>query len=121
LNEDEVARFLTDQGEEPGLASLILKMWDTDGDGRVTFDEFAMYWLDAEKLKDDALHVYRLAFNLFDENADGKVDEREFIKFSGTFGLTEGDQEARDRFAAADLDGDGVVSFPELVVALSLE
>jgi Ca2+-binding EF-hand superfamily protein len=121
LNQEEVAQFLSDQGEEPGLAPIIFKMWDTDGDGNVTFDEFAMYWLEAEKLTDDALHIYRLAFNALDENGDKKIDLDEFIKFSGTFGLTDGEQHARERFVTADLDGDGTISFPELVVALALE
>ncbi|XP_062601556.1 visinin-like protein 1 [Saccostrea cucullata] len=99
-------------------------VFDTDGDGQVTANEFAEKWIGiileaplavlferADVNKDNILtkHEFSLYFSSFDTNGDHSVTRTEFEHgwVSSGFGTT---QESDTFFAALDTDGDGRIT-----------
>jgi len=87
---------------------------DKDGDGELSFEEFAAYFqetLDMEN--EDPEETIRNMFSIFDRNADGDISTGEFAAILQKLGssLTVDDIEAV--IDEVDLDGDGQVSLEE--------
>lgn len=102
--------------KENGEALMnIMESADTDGSGEINYTEFIAATLDANVfMREDYL---RTAFNMFDSDGSGKIDNEEVI------GLLQGDElqnlvskEAiKTAMAEIDANGDGEIDFEEFM------
>eukprot|EP01126_Amoeba_proteus_P055113 TRINITY_DN681_c0_g1_i2.p1 TRINITY_DN681_c0_g1~~TRINITY_DN681_c0_g1_i2.p1 ORF type:complete len:498 (+),score=73.24 TRINITY_DN681_c0_g1_i2:86-1495(+) len=91
---------------------------DVNGDGQITWDEFLSYTeknhLNALSCIVDKLTSVRLAFELFDRDKSGGIDQNELQHVLKMVGVNI-PQESVQAMFEADSDGDGQITFPEFV------
>ncbi|XP_051143783.1 calmodulin-like protein 3 [Andrographis paniculata] len=101
---------------ENELSQMIDKV-DTNGDGYVDVDEFAMLYaavMEDEGRSDDDSDM-REAFNVFDQNGDGYITVDELRAVLASLGMKQGRtlEECKRMIKQVDVDGDGKVNFDE--------
>jgi Ca2+-binding EF-hand superfamily protein len=104
---------------------------DTSGDGRVSFDEFHLWWASDECMSlrqrlnasagiDDTWDTSDLEARMMEkrrgmEDGSGIVEYPEFRRLCRTLAAHLSEEEVAATFAAIDVDGSGGCSFPPLV------
>ncbi|XP_026194137.1 calcineurin subunit B [Cyclospora cayetanensis] len=99
------------------LVKRVLSIFDTNGDGRVSFIEF-LVGLSKLAAGTDELQKTKFAFDVYDINKDGHISNGElFAVMKMMVGNNLNDQQLQqlvDRtILQADKDGDGMISFEE--------
>ena len=104
------------EGKENGDALLaIMKGADTDGSGEINYTEFIAATIDANIfLREDYL---RTAFNMFDKDKSGKIDNEEVIALlSGEdLGAHVSQKAIGQAMKEIDANGDGEIDFDEFM------
>jgi Ca2+-binding EF-hand superfamily protein len=107
-------------GFSSGEISSVFCLADVDGDGQVSFAEFASLIIPSAsekigKLKKNfnSSKAIEDAFNKFDVNRDGKISVDELRNGLNNSGLRFSPAEVDTIFAIADIDGDGEISLDE--------
>jgi calcium-dependent protein kinase len=114
LTIDELKKGL--EGKENGEELLvIMKGADTDGSGEINYTEFLAATIDANVfLREDYL---RTAFNMFDKDHSGKIDNEEVIALLSGEDLSV--HVSKNAIGAAmkeiDANGDGEIDFEEFM------
>ena len=114
LSLEELQKGLRDK--ENGDKMLeVLKAADTDGSGEINYTEFLAATIDANIfMREDYL---RTAFNMFDKDGSGKIDNEEVINLLQGEDL--GNFVSKDAIGAAmkeiDQNGDGEIDFEEFM------
>ncbi|KAI6235312.1 Calmodulin-like protein 3 [Aphelenchoides besseyi] len=120
---DELEQAMSKCGVYPSKLELRLVMTqgDADGNGVITFDEFAALM---ETQKDRSRYDKRQLwqqFKLFDRDNDGFIELDEMFQIVKELSLGRYfPREIVDKlFREADVDGDGKISFDEFVMAVN--
>jgi calcium-dependent protein kinase len=71
----ELQKGLIGKDKDPKEIETIMRSVDTDGNGAINFNEFIAATLDASIYKD--YEKLEKAFNFFDKDRDGEIDENE--------------------------------------------
>jgi Ca2+-binding EF-hand superfamily protein len=121
LDESEIAKFLDQSGETATIAPIIIRIFDRNHDGSVTFNEFLEFVELSAKLDTEPLAVYRALFNAIDTDGSGELDAPELAEFARLLGLSLTGAEAQEVVSSVDRDGNGTISFAELILTLALE
>jgi len=91
------------------------KPGDTDGDNKVTLDEYAKavehYYSNPGNSHELALEVNKSVFDSIDLNGNGQIDSVEYAVFLISLGVSEAD--AKVAFERIDTNGDGYISRDE--------
>jgi calcium-binding protein CML len=87
---------------------------DVSGTGTIELNEF-MFMMAKRQQTDDAKNDPRAAFDVFDANKDGFIDEQELSDGMERLGEKLTLQECREIIATADKDKDGKLSFAEFL------
>ena len=111
IDEAELRLVVSALGADESEASRILREADTDGDGVISFAEFAAL---VRPLYDESGEALRRAFEMFDADGSGFIDRSELSLMLRKLGF---EWQGTNVFRAADTDGDGKVSFDEFVAA----
>ena len=109
IDADEMRHAVRSLGASGRDAARVLANADADGDGRVSFDEFCAL---VRPVYDDSGAALRAAFALFDGDGSGYIDRSELSKMLRRLGF---EWQGAHVFEAADVDGDGQVSYDEFV------
>ena len=109
IDADEMRHAVRSLGASGGDAARVLANADADGDGRVSFDEFCAL---VRPVYDDSGAALRAAFALFDGDGSGYIDRSELSRMLRRLGFA---WQGAHVFEAADVDGDGQVSYDEFV------
>jgi Ca2+-binding EF-hand superfamily protein len=107
LDEKELTAFLGQSGDGTELAPLIIRIFDSDRDGHVTFEEFVEFIDLSVKMDQEPLAVYRALFNAMDSDHSGELNADELIEFARFVGIQVTQAESAQMLAAVDRSGDG--------------
>lgn len=110
----DLLRSLGSYPTELEVAEL-MSMVDEDGDGAMSFDEFArllVFQNEEAELQEEA-QALRNAFAIFDHDGSGNLDAVEIRQALQKLGISLKQDEAEFLVGEIDKDGDGEVSFEE--------
>ncbi|KAM6987066.1 centrin-3 [Aplochiton taeniatus] len=92
----------------------ILKDYDRQGSGKITFDDFNEVVTD-RMLERDPKEEMLKAFKLFDDDESGKISLRNLRRVARELGENITDEELRSMIDEFDTDGDGEINQEEFV------
>lgn len=97
--------------------NLVIKEMDIDGDGEISFEEFAKVM--GVKLYDSFNDAeIRTAFNHFDKDGDGFITELELTECMARMGKNYSKREIKRMIKSIDTDGNGMISIDEFAKLL---
>lgn len=99
----------TDQEVQEMIAEV-----DTDGNGRVDFEEFVSLMNRRTKETDTEEEVIN-AFRVFDKEGNDTISSSELRHIMTTIGDKLTDEEVEEMIREADVDGDGYINYVEFV------
>lgn len=120
LDQYEFSCFLTSIGLDPRLTPACFKVFDSNHDGTLSFDEFLNYLKHCEKAQTDPRHLYRLIFDAIDQDKNGALDESEIVEFLNLLGIPVTPEIAKEEVQELDKNGNGRVEFEEICNSLGL-
>ena len=120
LDEEEIKSFLEEVGMEPEYARLIMRVFDVNKDGQISFDEFREFMKAMAQLERDPKKLYRMLFDAIDEDNNGSIDVEEMVEFAKCLGVELSGAEAEAAFKEIDKRSNGLIDFDELCRALEL-
>ncbi|TQN30297.1 Ca2+-binding EF-hand superfamily protein [Haloactinospora alba] len=100
------------------LWSTIKSSVDSDGDGKVSKDEYITFWMNADEseIRSYTDAITNALFDMADTSGDGSISEQEFAKFAKAQGL-KGD--SHSVFQELDTNGNGSLSKQEFADLVS--
>lgn len=118
LDLKELKTFMDKNNLEPQFANLAIRIFDKDGNGQISFDEFVEFTKALGKLDKDPIVLQRLLFSTLDKDNSGELDNKEIYSFFNYFSpepITE--EDVQNIIDNLDEDGNGKLSFDELMKA----
>ena len=114
LGIEEIGKMMTHigRGEEKDVARL-MDLMDDDESGTITKEEFVAAAM-ASQLSAASEEKLRNTFDIFDEDGDGNVDQKEIRKMFPDLKQ----ERITEMIKEADTDGDGKISFKEWLVVM---
>nr|XP_046231392.1 centrin-3 [Scatophagus argus] len=92
----------------------ILKDYDREGNGKITFEDFSEVVTDRILERDPKEEILK-AFKLFDDDESGKISLRNLRRVARELGENISDEELRSMIDEFDADGDGEINQEEFV------
>ncbi|XP_048874826.1 centrin-3 isoform X2 [Brienomyrus brachyistius] len=92
----------------------ILKDYDREGSGKITFDDFNEV-VTEKMLERDPQEEIMKAFKLFDDDDSGKISLRNLRRVARELGENISDEELRAMIDEFDTDGDGEINQEEFI------
>jgi len=110
----DLLRFIGQNPTNPE-AEALMKDLDLDGDSNISFAEFAAAWWMREQEKADAdFHAQlAIAFHVFDQDGNGKIEASELRQMLTTMGDVLSVEEVDEMLALTDTDANGWISKEE--------
>nr|XP_057913403.1 centrin-3 isoform X2 [Doryrhamphus excisus] len=96
----------------------ILKDYDREGNGKITFDDFNEVVTELILERDPKEEVMK-AFRLFDDDESGKISLRNLRRVAREIGENTSEEELRNMIDAFDADGDGEINQEEFLSIMS--
>ncbi|RVE66171.1 hypothetical protein OJAV_G00123850 [Oryzias javanicus] len=98
----------------------ILKDYDRDGKGKITFEDFSEVVTDRILERDPKEEILK-AFKLFDDDESGKISLRNLRRVARELGEDINDEELRSMIDEFDADGDGEINQEEFLAIMSAD
>ncbi|XP_062269527.1 centrin-3 [Platichthys flesus] len=92
----------------------ILKDYDREGNGKITFEDFNEVVTDRILERDPKEEIVK-AFKLFDDDESGKINLRNLKRVARELGENISDEELRSMIDEFDTDGDGEINQEEFL------
>ncbi|KAK9532143.1 hypothetical protein VZT92_009545 [Zoarces viviparus] len=92
----------------------ILKDYDREGNGKISFEDFSEVVTDRILERDPAEEITK-AFRLFDDDESGKISLRNLRRVARELGENVSDEELRSMIDEFDADGDGEINQQEFL------
>ncbi|XP_041361658.1 calmodulin-2/4-like [Gigantopelta aegis] len=108
----EVVHLLGQNMSDRDITDMMRKA-DKNGSGNIEFEEFVEMLAPRFKEKDEVEREMKEAFQMFDTDGDGFINERELRVALTRVGEALTDAQVQDVFRDADKDGDGRISYDE--------
>lgn len=115
LDLKELRAFMEKNYLQPEYADVAIKIYDEDGNGRISFDEFVKYTRALAELKDDPSIFHKLLFKALDKNHSGYLEANELMQFINYFSETKVNLDDVDAIIEQlDTNDDGKLSYEEV-------
>ncbi|XP_054613078.1 centrin-3 isoform X2 [Dunckerocampus dactyliophorus] len=96
----------------------ILKDYDREGNGKITFEDFNEVVTELILERDPKEEIMK-AFRLFDDDESGKISLRNLRRVARELGENTSEEELRSMIDAFDADGDGEINQEEFLSIMS--
>ncbi|XP_008421400.1 centrin-3 [Poecilia reticulata] len=96
----------------------ILKDYDREGSGKITFEDFNEVVTDRIMERDPKEEIMK-AFRLFDDDESGKISLRNLRRVARELGENISDEELRSMIDVFDTDGDGEINQEEFLAIMT--
>ncbi|KAG7218114.1 hypothetical protein INR49_020623 [Caranx melampygus] len=96
----------------------ILKDYDREGNGKITFEDFNEVVTDRILERDPKEEIMK-AFKLFDDDESGKISLRNLRRVARELGENISDEELRSMIDEFDTDGDGEINQDEFLAIMT--
>ncbi|KAG6410426.1 hypothetical protein SASPL_128486 [Salvia splendens] len=115
ISAEELAGVLKALGSStsPDEVDRMMQEIDTDHDGHISLHEFAVFCNASADPYKSADKELREAFNLYDQDSDGKISVAELHQILSRLGERFSEEECTGMIKSVDSDGDGFVNFEE--------
>lgn len=112
----ELTRFMDKNKFESEFATLAVKIFDTDGNGQISFDEFVQFTRALSRLDQEPDLLHKMLFQTLDKDRSGDLDEDEILSFINSFSPEPvSDEDVLNIIDNLDKNGDGKLSYEELM------
>nr|XP_020444247.1 centrin-3-like [Monopterus albus] len=98
----------------------ILKDYDREGNGKITFEDFNEVVTDRILERDPKEEIMK-AFKLFDDDESGKISLRNLRRVARELGENVSDEELRSMIDEFDTDGDGEINQEEFLAIMTAD
>ncbi|GER48636.1 calcium binding protein [Striga asiatica] len=121
ISADELRGVLTALGSDtsPEEVARMMQEIDTDKDGHINLQEFAAFCSGDADPHRSAEKELREAFELYDQDHDGRISAAELHKILTRLGERCSEQDCAGMIKSVDSDGDGYVCFEEFKKMMS--
>jgi len=119
IDASELVQVFGTLGQDIGEleAAEIIKSLDRDGDGELSFEEFAEYFCQNHEMEsEDTDTMIRNMFAIFDKNDDGDISTQEFASVLQRLGNSLSVDDIQAVIDEVDINGDGQISLEEFEV-----
>lgn len=113
LDLDELKLFMISQKIDSKYAPLAMKLFDTDGNGTISWKEFLLFSDAMLTIEQDPTKFLRRVFDAIDSQGRGFITKVELHEIIELLGISMAQQEFERKFAETDADKNGQLSFEE--------
>ena len=117
LSEKELFQFMQKCGIDTRFIQAIYKVFDKNGDGNLSFDEFVEYLGACTKSATEPTYLFKLIFDSIDKDGDGELSPKEMAEFGKLCSMPMTVEDAEKELKKLDRDSNGKLSFSELCKA----
>lgn len=120
LTEEEFRLFMGKNGWDTCFVEAIFKVFDTNKDRKLTFNEFIEYIYASNRSCTDPTYFFKLIFDALDEDHSNSLSINEILEFMRLVGMPMTHEEAVKEMGQIDADANGGIDFSELCRILGL-
>jgi Ca2+-binding EF-hand superfamily protein len=115
LDKDEMASFCKLYDIDSNFVDLAFKLFDHDGDGCLSFDEFVEFLETTQRLDQNPRIFYRKLFDAMDVDKSGALDADELVEFCRLMRNPISREEAIEVIRAMDFRSVGAIIYDDLI------
>ncbi|KAK8866510.1 hypothetical protein M9Y10_009474 [Tritrichomonas musculus] len=120
LSEKELFQFMQACGIDTRFIKAIYKVFDTNNDNSLSFDEFVQYLGACTRSQTEPTYLFQLIFDAIDADHDHELDANEMVDFGKVCSMPMTLQDAQAELKRLDRDKNGKLSFKELCAAFGI-
>ncbi|OHS95602.1 16 kDa calcium-binding protein [Tritrichomonas foetus] len=120
LSEPELFKFMQQCGIDTRFIKAIFKVFDTNGDGDLSFDEFVEYLGACTRSATEPTYLFKLIFDSIDADKDHELDPEEMVEFGKLCSMPMSIDDAKRELKKLDKNSNGKLSFKELCAAFGI-
>lgn len=120
LDEEEIKSFLVSVGMEAEYAPLIMKIFDTDDDKAISFEEFKEYINALKDFENEPKKLFQMLFQAI-AGKDNAINADEMVELCGYLHIPTTREEAVESIKEMDKDGNETITFDEFCEALGIQ
>nr|AGM32363.1 EF-hand family protein [Coptotermes formosanus] len=114
LDPHELATFFQQAGISPQFVPMVMRIFDRNRSGSLSFDEFCAYAREMQYVQSNPRHFYFLLFNAIDTNRTGSLEVNEVLEFTYLIGCPMDYQQVWGFMSSVDRDRNMRLDFNEL-------
>lgn len=114
LNEEELNVFMKQSHLDTSLIKAIFKVFDSNGDGQLSFQEFYQYLKACLVNTKKPRHLFKMIFDSVDKDHDGSLNLNEVMEFVSLCGKSLSREEAQREIDTLDKDKNKKLEFDEI-------
>ena len=120
LNKNDFTAFLKKNKVDPKFVNATFKVFDENGDGLLSFDEYIRYLDACVRAEKEPRYIYKLIFEAVDEDHNGGLSMDEVQAFINLCGFEISNLKLAKEHRRIDTDKNHLISFDELCAALGI-